>query len=409
MVEGYNPLLKRDDETPLDHHRRLVYGKLVDRTLADYDYAELSRYVYGEELSADSVRKQMYGSRKTLELLDQEGVSGIEDVGILRDIEERTRAFQKERQRFSDQRREYNKLVAKEGRIEHLEEILASAAEKMAENVGRAYIESPLPVREVSDSEAILVLSDWHYGMTTDNIWNRYDVDVCVNRMREIVQKTEERLLLHACRRLHIVVLGDLIHGAIHVGTRVASEELACEQIMHASELLAQTVEELSQYVPETIVYTTYGNHARTVQNKKESTHRDNMERLIPWWLELRLKEYQDITVIPESHHEFVLFDVCGRSFCATHGDLDSVKTAPRLISALVRKTYNKDIDCVILGDKHHQEGFEELGISSMICGALCGTDEYANGKRLYSTPEQLLLIVNDRDGLDAPYHLKVK
>lgn len=42
-----------------------------------------------------------------------------------------------------------------------------------------------------------------------------------------------------------------------------------------------------------------------------------------------------------------------------------------------------------------------------MICGALCGADDYANDKRLYSTPSQLLLIFNPIDGLDAEYRLK--
>ena len=42
-----------------------------------------------------------------------------------------------------------------------------------------------------------------------------------------------------------------------------------------------------------------------------------------------------------------------------------------------------------------------------MISDALCGTDEYANGKRLYSTPGQLMLVVNEAEGIDATYHLK--
>lgn len=46
-------------ETALQHHRRLIEGKLVDKTLADYDYAELAPYVYGQDYSADVARRIM--------------------------------------------------------------------------------------------------------------------------------------------------------------------------------------------------------------------------------------------------------------------------------------------------------------------------------------------------------------
>ena len=43
-------LNRRPDETQLDYHKRLVYGKLVDKTLGDLDYSELSDYAYGQHL-----------------------------------------------------------------------------------------------------------------------------------------------------------------------------------------------------------------------------------------------------------------------------------------------------------------------------------------------------------------------
>ena len=41
-------LLRRPDESQFDYHKRLVYGKLVDKTLADYDYTEIGECVYGQ-------------------------------------------------------------------------------------------------------------------------------------------------------------------------------------------------------------------------------------------------------------------------------------------------------------------------------------------------------------------------
>lgn len=398
---------KTDSESAFNYHKRIIYGKLVDKTLADCDYSELAELLYGQSYSSDVARRMMYGSRKTLELMDSEHVSGVSDIGLLAEIEMKRAELQQERQRFFDQRREFNKLMSAEGRKEHIYESLAIAANNLMNSVGLAFADSYYSKEESGENEAVLFFSDWHYGMKTKNVFNQYNTEICKQRVSYTVDSAISRIRLHGCRRLHIVVLGDLCHGAIHVGARVASEELACEQLMQASEILAQAVLKLSQYVEETCVYTTYGNHARTVQNKHDSIHRDNMERIVPWWLTQRLQMYDNITVMSESENEFLFVNACGHDICAAHGDLDSVRCAPRLLTTVFQKKYGKDIEYIVLGDKHHRESFNELGVTATICGSLCGTDDYANDKRLYSHPEQLLLIVDPECGVDAEYRLK--
>ena len=400
-------LVRRNpSETDLDYHKRLVYGKLVDKTLNDIDYAELSELVYGQRYSSDNCRKMMYGSRQTLELLDSESVKHI-DKDLSSELDAKIEELQKERQRFYDQRREYNKLVVKEGRREHLYESLISAANNLDKSIGALNFSDASSYSGYSDNEAILVFSDWHYGMVTSNVFNEYNTEICKERVRNCVDAAKQRIILNGCRKLHIIVLGDLVHGAIHVGARVSSEELVCDQIMQVSEILAQAICSLSEVVEETTVYMTYGNHARTVQNKEDSIHRDNIERIIPWWLKHRLANFDNITVSEESDNEFLFVNACGHDICATHGDLDNVKNAPRLLSTLFYKRYGKDVEYILLGDKHHIESFNEIGVTAMLCGSLCGADDYANNKRLYSAPSQILLIVNPEYGVDAEYRIK--
>jgi hypothetical protein len=400
---------KQPQETPLDYHKRLIYGKLVDRTLSDIDYTELSERVYGQAYSSDVARRMMYGSKRTLELLDNESRDRIKDSEMLSELDSKLIDLRKESQRFYDQRREYNKLVTIDARYEHLISELCNSAKALPKTIGCLYNNDSYInfTGDTSDSEAVLVLSDWHYGLKTDNAFNSFNTMICKERVINIAEKAARKIALHKCSKLHIVVLGDLIHGAIHTSARVASEELVCDQLMQATELLAQTIERLSICVPETYVYVTYGNHARTIPSKNENVHRDNMERLVPWWLTPRLSIYDNIHIMDDTGNEFLFIDACGHQICAAHGDNDSVKSSPRLLTTLFQKKYGKNIEYVLLGDKHHRESFEELGITSMLCGALCGADDYANGKRLYSTPSQLLLIMNEADGLDAEYRLK--
>lgn len=401
----------RNDETPLQHHKRLVYGKLVDKTLADVDYSELAEAVYGQSYASDVARRMMYGSRRTLELLDGENITSA-DSQLVAELDAKLIELRKERQRLSDQRRELNKTISKSGRAENLYEYIARTAQYIAENEDiacRSIGSSEYDCSNTPQNEAVLVFSDWHYGMVTDNIYNKFDTNICIERINTIVKKAVDRIVSNNCSKVHIIVLGDLFHGAIHTSARVASEELVCEQMMHISEVLAQSIIFISGFVNDVEVHMTYGNHARTIQNKNDSIHSDNMERIVRWWLEQRCSGYDSIKICEESKNEFIFVDVMGHTICATHGDIDSVKGSAKTIHTLMSKTYGIDVEYFIMGDKHHYERFDEFGITSIICGSLCGTDDYANDKRLYTEPSQLLLIVNEREGIDAEYKLKCK
>lgn len=405
-------LSRRQNESPLDYHKRIIYGKLGDKSLGDLDYSELSDYAYGQHYSSDVARRMFYGSKRTLDLVASNQKDSHASANTINELNAKIDEFKREKQKFFDQRREYNKIQAEAGRREHLYERLGQAADELSETVGDVF--AGQTALDVCDNEAVLVFSDWHYGMVTHNTFNTYNTDICKERVQEVVTKASSRIAQNKCSKLHVVVLGDIFHGAIHASARVASEELTADQLMQASEILAQAIIFLSQYVEETHIYITYGNHARTVQSKQDSIHRDNMERLIPWWLKTRILaeervsgESLNINIAPESDTEFLLLNVCGHDICASHGDLDSVKASPRMLSTLFHKKYGKDIEYILLGDKHHREDFEELGVTSMLCGALCGSDDYANDKRLFSTPSQMLLIFNPKDGLDAEYRIK--
>ena len=396
-------------ESALDYHKRLIYGKLVDKTLADCDYSELAELVYGQPYSSDVARRMFYGSKNTLELLDAERETQIQDNGILAALDAKKAELEQERQRFFDQRREYKKLIAAEGRREHLEQVLTESAAKLRDELGIVFQPAQPSDDRQGETEAVLVFSDWHYGMVASNIYNTYNKEKCVNRVRNVVKQAKAKLKFYHCGVLHLVVLGDLFHGAIHTSARVASEELVCDQLMQSAELLAQAINALSECVPHIVVHMTYGNHGRTVQDKLDSIHRDNMERVIPWWLAQRFYGMDNIEIAQDDGSEILKFNVLGHWIWATHGDLDSVRSAPRLYGTLAHKRYDEDVECILLGDKHHRESFEELGVDAIICGGLCGVDDYANSKRLYSTPSQMMLIVSEQDGIDTECVLRCK
>lgn len=260
-----------------------------------------------------------------------------------------------------------------------------------------------------AENDAVLVFADWHYGMVADGIWNKFNIEICKNRVRRLVNKAKKYIALNKVDTLHILLLGDSYHGAIHAGVRVAAEEDTCDQLMQVAELMAEAIAELSKVVNYVEVYSTYGNHARTIQNKKDSIHSDNMEKIIPWWMRQRFQNKFDIKIVDSEFKEFIKLNVKGYSICGVHGDLENkFKDIGITINTLFTKKFGETIDMTISADKHHLEEFEQFGIESVLVRSLCGTDEYANNHRLFSSAGQSLFIFNEEDGRFATYNIKL-
>lgn len=322
----------------------------------------------------------------------------------LKEIQEQKDELYKIKKQVQDQRREYNKLLAADARAEHLHEKLIEAANKLAE-------EKPLDFSGgtiwTDNNEAVLCIADIHYGLVTNNIWNVYNTNIAKQRMKTLVNKVKRYLKVHEVDQLHVTLLGDACSGAIHNTCRVASEEDTCDQLMHVSELIAEAIYELSTVVNHVNVYSTYGNHMRTVQNKNDSIHSDNMEKLLPFWLVQRFRDNDKIDIIDSEYYEFIHLNVCGHDVVATHGDLDGIKSGTALC-ALFTKACGIVPEYIALADKHHTEEFEQLGVDTTIVGSFCGTDEYANNKRLYSYPTQALMIFNEDEGKLCQYNIRL-
>lgn len=366
------------------------------------DIAKILNDSLGHNYGESAYRKRYQSFSKMM--ADNEDTLFTEDEYLKKIREEKEELFKAKKQ-FQDQRREYNKILTMDARSDHLTEELIKVAKSLPTRQLNNF--SDIPVVE-SGKEAILVLADWHYGEISDNIWNKYNTDICKQRVEKLYEKASQYLRHNRVEKLHIMLLGDEIHGAIHSSCRVMSEEDTCEQLMHVSEIIAQFIDALSSKVNHIDVYSTYGNHARTIQNKDDSIHSDNMERIIPWWIRQRLQNNNRVNIIESDYYEFIAFNVCGYNIAGCHGDLDKVKNFGVVANTIFSKLYGKTIDYAFLADKHHIEEFEQLGIESILVRSLCGADEYSNNKRLYSAPGQTLVIFTPEDGRQCTYNIKL-
>lgn len=376
--------------------------------ISDDDWSEICDR-YGLKFNPDTIRKgtqpPLIGSVFVSEYYKwKESQTNNEDDYLNALRLEKEEIF-KERKLLSDQRRLYNRELTFNARSEHLMDKLVESANRLNQEKPLIFNEKWFPSN--IHKEAVMFWSDWHYGMITDNIWNKFNTEICKKRVKTFVEISKEFIKLNNIDVLDVVMLGDSAHGSIHSTCRVQSEENTCDQLMHVSEIMAEALNDLSKVVNHITLYSCYGNHMRTIQNKSESIHSDNMERIVPWWIEQRLQNNKKIEVAYSEYKEFTKLNVLGKNICCVHGDLErDFKNIGVTINTLFSRKFGETIDYTISGDKHHLEEFEKFDIESILVRSLCGADEYSNNGRLYSRPGQTLMIFNDVYGREATYNI---
>ena len=376
--------------------------------ISDDDWSEICDR-YGLKFNPDTIRKgtqpPLIGSVFVSEYYKWKESKTKNEDDYLNTLRLEKEEIFKERKLLSDQRRLYYRELTFNARTEHLMDKLVESANRLNEERPLIFNEKWFPPNV--HKEAIMFWSDWHYGMITDNIWNKFNTEICKNRVKAFIEISKEFIRLNNIDVLNVVMLGDSAHGSIHSTCRVESEEKTCEQLMHVSEIMAEALDDLSKVVNHITLYSCYGNHMRTIQNKSESIHSDNMERIVPWWIEQRLQNNKKIEVAYSEYKEFTKLNVLGKNICCVHGDLErDFKNIGVTINTLFSRKFGETIDYTIFGDKHHLEEFEKFDIESILVRSLCGADEYSNNGRLYSRPGQTLMIFNDVYGREATYNI---
>lgn len=392
-------LQRKNDETSLQHHKRLVYGKLVDKTLSDVDYSELAEFVYGQSYSSDVARRMMYGSRKTLELIDADSRDKISDSDLLSELDESIIKLKKERQKFFDQRTAFNKVVRERSRQEELNEILVDAV-KNGSLPQLNYIPNSIAP---SDKDMLVSLNDIHYGIFIDNAWNKYNSDVCVDMMRNYLDQIIHINNTHDCENCIVWMNGDAISGRIHQSIQIENKENCVEQIKGVSELIAEFLAELSSHFRAVKFVSVAGNHSR-LDSKDKVLRNERLDDLVEWYLSARLQDYENVEVITDKlDSTMYAIDVRGKTYVGVHGDFDGSLSKIAALQAMVRKP----IYAVLSGHLHHNRIETVQGIKNIMAGAFVGVDDYCVQKRIYGEPEQLVCIC-DNGGIVCYYDVQL-
>ena len=98
------------------------------------------------------------------------------------------------KKQVQDQRRELRNILTPDARFDNLTEKLIESANNLCQIKPLEFEDYVL---NTSDSEAVIAWADWHYGMVTDNIWNKYNTDICRQRVETFVSKAIKHIKRH--------------------------------------------------------------------------------------------------------------------------------------------------------------------------------------------------------------------
>lgn len=291
----------------------------------------------------------------------------------------------KERVRLQDARREYNKTLREDARFANLVDVMKEQINDLPTiDFGYEGIDHKTGVK------AALIVSDLHYGATSDNVLNLYNIEICNERMQTLLNKTIHYCTIHHVDELFVNLGGDLVSGLIHVSGRVEQEEDVITQTMQVAELLSKFIAELSKKVPNIKVIGVQGNHSRVSADRRQSLNPENFERIIFEYISNRL----GIPVMRNGLEDWVAYNIGNRKVFLEHGDKSSMGSArERAINVLGYVP-----DDIFVGHFHHMEVIDKHGTDVVVNGSVIGTDAYAMKHRLHTKPYQILRIYDGDD-----------
>lgn len=382
-----NEYMKRKEESITSYSIRL-YKNRKNYGLTFQECGDLLNEVSGEDFSEAKWRRPVQHYLEIQEYLEQENPTGV-DNNLLEEIELEKIELQKQQMKMRDQKREMTSKIRRLARLEHLEDYLKEVTEEL-EPVS-------LPVeqqQENNSSEAMVVLSDWHLGAEFDGRFNKFNSDVARYRINKVKQKTYNKVKKEGIQTLHIANLGDMVHGIIHVSTKIQSEEDVIQQVITASEYLKDFIGTFLQEGIYVKYYNVIGNHGRVTPSKNDVAGiEENFEKLILTILDTAFSQYLNYESIG-CQDGLIETEIVGKKLILTHGNFDKNTNAAHRLPQLLGYVP----DYIISGHIHHDTSKDFGRTMHIVNPSLIGADDYATSGRFGGRAGQKIITFDEND-----------
>lgn len=396
-----NIIYKQEQESCDEYLFRLGQAKSQD--LITFTWEELTPFLNDalpedEEDHDESWWRKRY--KRMRRALDRDDGSSPAETPMPEHLKKKYLDLEKQRIRVRDERNSYMRVLRQDARHEQLLDLLA---EKI---VAFQPPEQKVSAETLPESQGLLIMvSDLHYGLAFNGAFASYSPQIARERMQKYASRIREIAHLTKARFAHIALMGDMISGNIHQSIRCENRENIIDQLVGASEVLAEFLQEMGNTFDKVQVTSVSGNHSRPEPNADNLLRSERLDALIPWYCKARLRNYSNITFMNNTIEEtMTVIDLFGKTYVAVHGDFDpDLKVSANRIQDLI----GKHVDYLLAGHMHVADmRFENTGYIRN--GAVVtGGDDYTAKKRLAAPAVQNVLLISER-GVDAIFPVRL-
>ena len=361
------------------------------------DVANILNELLHTEYNESKFRKDYASFQK---IMDANQSKFIEDDNYIKELRIAQQELKKEKQKLSDERSELNRQIREQARKESYEDLIKRI---VCENTEPIKLKITSEIDYSSNQDLLCHLTDIHTGIEINNFKNVFNQDILKNRIEQYTNKIIELKKFHDAENCYIVI-GEIVSGLIHNNLRIQNNIDLMEQFKYASELISSMLEEISIYFNSIHVYITIGNHSRISPKKEDSLQGENLDILLPFYLEARMQNFKNVYIHDNKIcKDITMFNIRGNNIFSSHGDKDSPSTVVQNWTMM----FGIKPDIVLLGHRH-LNGLTTVYDTKVIeSGCISGTDEYAMSIRKVNKPEQTISVI-DSNGLVCLYDFQL-
>ena len=328
----------------------------------------------------------------------------IQDEEAILNATDEYESSYKQKTQIRDIYNSYRASLRNTARDEAFKELLHDAVKSIEPYKFNKYYTNDV---KATDTEAVLMLSDLHIGVSCDNFYNKFNSKIAKRRLEKLLDDTLDYCKRFNVTQLNVCNLGDLIHGNIHTTLRIEAEKDVVDQIKTAAELIAVFLMELANRSNMRIIYRSCtDNHSRMTQIAGDNIESENLSRLIDWYLEPRLQLSKAPIIFANDNIDISIgkFDLLNKKkIMFAHGHSDNVN---KCVDNFIAATHEY-IDYVLLAHYHNAKEKSYGSSKVFVNGSIVGTEQYAFGKRLFGIAEQKLLIFDKDNVIDLSINVQ--
>lgn len=364
------------------------------------DVANILNELLGNEYTESAYRKKYQAFQKLIQANEHKI---LDDDNYIKELRLERQELAKEKQKLSDERTELNRQIREQARKESYLDMVKNVLSDNAVPFELDPIKLEQSYIELGDTDLLVHMTDIHTGIYIDNFKNHFDLEELKRRIDKYIVKIIQIQKLHHATNCYIVA-SELISGLIHNNLRLQNNLDLMEQFKAVAILLSRMIMELSYKFKDVYVYTVEGNHSRLVAKKEDSLQGENMDILLPFYLQAKLQNYKNVHIEENTMcQDIAMFNILGNNVFASHGDKDS----PNNVVQNWTMMFGVKPDIVLLGHRHTNGMTTVYDTKVIESGCVSGSDQYALSIRKCNRPEQTVSVI-DKNGLVCLYDIQL-